>query len=131
MRRRHFLRLTLAGTAAAVIPFAGCEALTGDRQKLSHPLFLTHFCDEAAILEIGRAYQAMEPAARDAGTLADALLKDILGKGSSKRDTGSIPTKKIDERIRKDFAENLVVTPAGWVLSRTEARQCALYSLTA
>ncbi len=85
MRRRHFLRITLAGAAAAAMPFTGCDALSGDRQKLSLPLFLTHF----------------------------------------------ISTKKIDERIRRDFAESRVVTPAGWVLSRTEARQCALYSLTA
>jgi hypothetical protein len=131
MRRRHFLRITLAGAAAAAMPFTGCDALSGDRQKLSLPLFLTHFCDEAAILEIGRAYQSMEPAARDAAALADALLADILGEGNGGRDTGSISTKKIDERIRRDFAESRVVTPAGWVLSRTEARQCALYSLTA
>jgi hypothetical protein len=131
MRRRHFLHITLAGAAATAIPFAGCEALSGDRQKLSHPLFLTHFCDEAAILEIGRAYQAMDPVARDAKTLADALMKDVLGESNSSKDTGRIPTRKIDDRIRKDFSENLVVTPAGWVLSRTEARQCALFSLTA
>lgn len=131
MRRRHFLRISLAGAAAAAIPFAACDALSGDRQKLSHPLFLTHFCDEAAILEIGRAYQAMDPVARDAKTLADALLKDVLGESKRNADTGRIPTKKIDDRIRRDFSENLVVTPAGWVLSRTEARQCALYSLTA
>jgi hypothetical protein len=131
MRRRHFLRITLAGAAASGMTFSGCEALSGDQQKLSHPLFLTHFCEEAAILEIGRAYQAMDPAARNANSLAEALLKDVLGASASTKETGRIPSKKIDERIRKDFAENLVVTPAGWVLSRTEARQCALYSLTA
>ena len=109
----------------------GCNAFSGDKQGLGQPLALGQFCDEEAILEIGKAYQAMDPIAKDAKSLADALLTDIFGDGRQPKDKENIPIKKISERIEKDFRDNIVVTPAGWVLSRTEARQCALYSLTA
>ena len=33
------------------------------------------------------------------------------------------------EQVRRDFAEGRTVEVQGWVLSVTEARQCALYSL--
>jgi hypothetical protein len=36
----------------------------------------------------------------------------------------------IGARIRRDFAEGVVVTVDGWMLSRTEARLCALAALS-
>jgi hypothetical protein len=131
MKRRHFLRISVLGAAAAGLPMVGCDAFSGDKQVLSRPLLLSNFCDEAAIMEIGKAYQAMDPLARDAKTLTDALLSDIFSDAKKPSDLDAIPIKKVNERITRDFKENLVVFPAGWVLSRTEARQCALYSLTA
>ncbi|MCK7461079.1 MAG: hypothetical protein MZU84_02950 [Sphingobacterium sp.] len=54
--------------------------LSGDKQHLSGPLLLSKFCDEAAIVEIGKAYQALDPVARDAKSLTEkALLVDIYG----------------------------------------------------
>ncbi|MCU0381815.1 MAG: hypothetical protein MUE58_11560 [Chitinophagaceae bacterium] len=131
MKRRHFLRISLVGAAAAGLPIIGCDAFSGDKQHLSRPLLLSKFCDEAAIVEIGKAYQSLDPVARDAKSLTEALLADIYGNGRKPSAMDAIPIKKVNERIERDFRENLVVYPAGWVLSRTEARQCALYSLTA
>jgi hypothetical protein len=37
----------------------------------------------------------------------------------------------IDKKKKEDFAKSNTVIVKGWVLSRTEARQCALYTLTA
>lgn len=131
MKRRHFLRLSVAGAAAAGMQLAGCNPFSSDRQSLTQPLTLSQFCDEDAILEIGRAYQGMESVATNADTLRKALLADIYGQASPPRDTDAIPVDKINDRIRKDYEENLVVTPAGWIISRTEARQCALFALIA
>lgn len=131
MKRRHFLRVSIFGAAAAGLPIIGCNAFSGDSQSLSQPFTLGHFCDEEAIREIGKAYQAMEPMAKDAEALRKVLLTDIMGGNTTPKETDRVPARKVKDRITKDFAENLVVTPAGWVISRTEARQCALFTLTA
>jgi hypothetical protein len=36
----------------------------------------------------------------------------------------------IDKKVRKDFKEDKLQVIKGWVISTTEARQCALFSLT-
>lgn len=131
MKRRHFLRITLVGASVAGLPMVGCDAFSGDKQSLAQPLMLSQFCDEEAILEIGKAYQGMDPQARDVKTLTESLLSDIYGSSRKPGNKDAVPIKKINDRIRKDFEENLIVKPAGWILSKTEARQCALYSLTA
>lgn len=38
--------------------------------------------------------------------------------------------QELDRVIREDYATGKVLTINGWVLSQTEARQCALYSFT-
>ena len=131
MKRRHFLRISIFGAAAAGLPVIGCNTFSGDSQSLSQPFTLSHFCDEEALREIGRAYQAMDPLAKDAEALRKQLLADILGANSGLKEHDRVPIRKVQDRISKDFADNLVVAPAGWVISRTEARQCALFSLTA
>jgi hypothetical protein len=131
MKRRHFLRLSMTGATVAGLQLAGCNPFSTDRQSLTQPLTLSQFCDETAILEIGKAYQGMENIASDADKLRQALLADIYGQASPPRDTDAIAVDKINARIRKDYEENLVVTPAGWIISRTEARQCALFALNA
>jgi len=35
----------------------------------------------------------------------------------------------MEERVRADFAAGRVVVVRGWILSVTEARECALFSL--
>jgi hypothetical protein len=37
--------------------------------------------------------------------------------------------KSIDDTVHEDFAAGRTVVVDGWVLSVTEARQCALFSL--
>jgi hypothetical protein len=131
MKRRHFLRISIFGAAAAGLPIIGCNAFSGDSQPLSQAFTLGHFCDEEAIREIGMAYQAMDPTAKDVDALRKVLLVDILGPNAASKQTDRVPVKKVKDRVTKDFSENLLVAPAGWVISRTEARQCALFTLTA
>jgi hypothetical protein len=131
MKRRHFLRLSMAGATVAGLQLAGCNPFSRERQSLSQPLALSQFCDEDAIIEIGKAYQQMDPQATDPVQLQQALLNDIYGKDAPPKDADDIPVDKINARIRKDYEEQRVVSPAGWIISRTEARQCALFALNA
>jgi hypothetical protein len=36
----------------------------------------------------------------------------------------------LEKKVRQDFQENKTVVVDGWILSVTEARQCALFSLS-
>jgi hypothetical protein len=64
------------------------------------------------------------PAERD----AEALRAAILAAPRASR-LGETPRVPVAELVRSDFAEGRTVVVHGWVLSVTEARQCALFSL--
>lgn len=74
--------------------------------------------DQEAARAIGVRYREGFPEARD----RIALIADIeasLGRGP-------VNSRKLEQRIRQDFADENTIILDGWVLSRTEARLCAL-----
>jgi hypothetical protein len=76
------------------------------------------------VREIGTQYRAAMPNENTVATLRDAI-SDSQHQTFSWSRAGSI-----EEQIRDDFAAGRTVVVSGWVLSVTEARQCALYSLS-
>jgi len=126
MNRKSFIFLTVAGVATLAIPIAGCrhysDALVN---TLGRPDFLGHICDAKTIDEIGSAYRNATPDESRMAGLIELLLKDMQRAGDDPR-----LAQQIKDRVRQDFAANDVVIVKGWVLSRTEARQCALYSFS-
>ncbi len=84
------------------------------------------FGDIAEAAELGRAYLARYPAEAN-GSLLEAY---VLGPtGSERQDPPGLRTR-LRERIRQDFTHSRLFRHRGWLLSRTEARLCALASLT-
>jgi hypothetical protein len=65
---------------------------------------------------VGREYLGAAPAEND-----PALLRKLLGNVRS--------AEGLDALVRADFAIGNIVQLRGWVLSRTEARWCALAAL--
>jgi len=57
------------------------------------------------------------------------LLTDDAGKSVSSSDTTLLKTV-LNDKVKSDFEKGNTVNVKGWVLSETEARQCAVYSLT-
>ena len=91
----------------------GCGRRTDPRTKaLETPDFLSHICDAATLKQLGDTYRAQHSAEASRGKLVE-LLK----------------TTPTPQDIKADYANGDIVTIQGWVLSRTEARQCALFSL--
>lgn len=122
MKRRDFLGLAAAGAAALVLPATARTApsLPAPIARL-HLLAFLH--DEQTVSAIGRSYLEMAPHENDAQDLADA----ILGAPG-----GMVPVAlgtRLDAQVQDDFAQGRIVNVHGWILSVTEARQCALYSL--
>ena len=138
MRRKTFIYLTVAGAAALATPAAACRQYSDALlNTLGTPDFLAQLCDAKTIGDIGSAYRATIPAESRRSDVIGLLLKEV----QSTQDASRLPQQhqdKVEEdprlsqflqhRVTLDFATGDVVTIKGWVLSRTEARQCAIYS---
>jgi hypothetical protein len=117
MKRRNFICLTIAGVGAIMAP--SCKHNTPT--AFSHPLFLSTVCDGQTLKHIGTSYRTKTPAEAEEGRLIE-LLTTGLPRGTDQ-------VRQLDSLARQDYAADRTVTIDGWVLSLTEARQCALLSL--
>ncbi len=77
------------------------------------------------VRELGVQYRAMYPRECEAEILGAAILN---GDTPALMDSPTLHAT-LTARIRDDFAAGRTVRLQGWVLSVTEARQCALFSL--
>ena len=129
MQRRRFVRIAAFGTAATVAGLAACgpdgdAAAVADLRALARPDLLD-VLGEPEVRAIGARYRQMVPGENDAAALRAAihgrhpLLVRIFGA----------PRVAPEELVRRDFAEGHTIEVDGWLISVTEARQCALYSL--
>jgi hypothetical protein len=122
--RRRFLQLTAAGVVASLAE-SGCTGDAGeDAQSLAHPALIEMFGPERA-REIGTQYRARMPKENTAAALRAAI------SNSRHKAFPWTGHRSIEDQIRDDFADGRTIVVSGWVLSETEARQCALYSLSA
>jgi hypothetical protein len=117
--RRRFL--ALSATSVAGIAALGCEAASDTRSREQPELLLALGPD--AVRELGRRYRASVPRESDARQL-DAAIQ--ASRPWTARIGLSHPS--IAGQVRDDFDAGRTVIVDGWLLSRTEARQCALYS---
>lgn len=121
--RRRFLQLTAAGAVASLTDFACTRDNGEDAQALAQPALLEMLGPERA-REIGTQYRAAVPRENTAAALRAAISESQHQKFSW------IGSHSIEDQIRDDFAAGRTVVVKGWILSETEARQCALYSLS-
>lgn len=127
MKRSTFLQQSaLAAAALALTWVESCK--THHDKSLSQPDFLKHITDKSTILQIGKAYVEAHPDEDRANTLATLLTANH--PDGAKASSAALESF-LKQAIEKDFREGRTVTVIGWVLSLTEARQCALLHLTA
>ena len=107
--RRRFLQLTALAFAATIVD-SGCSR-AGDRGALDEPQ-LVEILGPERVRELGAHYRAAHPSEN-----TDAALRAAISQGAA-------------SRYRDDFEAGRTVLVDGWVLSVTEARQAALFSLT-
>lgn len=122
MQRRTFIHLSTYTALALTLPFAeGCAP--SPESIASLPFLFSKLADKKTIAEAGIAYRKKFPKENDQIVLSNLLIgaKTSLDK--------SVIEKQLNDRILDDFKSGKTVTAAGWVLSITEARQCALYSI--
>jgi hypothetical protein len=128
MKRRTFIATT--SIAAVGLPVAYyIKKRISKGNPLTTTELLSHFCDERELREIGAAYRSLVPAENEKQKLADLILTDEGGKKLSTSDWSDIEDL-VTKKVHEDFVSSRIIIVKGWVISTTEARQCALYSLT-
>ena len=122
MERRAFVKLSAYTALVLSVPLLDSCLKPGDN-PLAQPLFFSHIADVKTITDAGLAYRKMDKSEDD-----KALLMQLLSGGDPSTDQKAIRAA-LDDRVKQDFQTNKTVTVSGWVLSVTEARQCALFSI--
>jgi len=124
MNRRNFVLLTSAGVAALAIPTL---VYTMHKNPIDELLFqpqsLAKIWDTDTMNIIGLDYMLKVPKENR----ERILVKRLMGKSGSESE--NLATR-LEKQIRNDFTTGNMVMVDGWILSVTEARQCALFSLT-
>lgn len=120
MHRRSFLRLAGSGFAA-LVGLAGCVRSGPEAEAFARPDLLDLFGNEQDVRALGAAYRAAFPSEDGEDALRAALASDTAA-------AADLP-EALRMRVRQDFEEGRTVELDGWILSVTEARQCALFSL--
>ena len=123
MKRRNFILLGAAGVAAVSIPTAYyfLTDLEYD-QALADPHLLSLIWDTETIKKIGNQYRLQMPSENS----EQPLVKSLKAAAS---EASLANSSNLEEVIKKDFGTGDTIIVDGWILSRTEARQCALFSL--
>jgi hypothetical protein len=130
MQRRKFIRITVAGSAAVSLTGLYCNSRKpAFYAVLDKPRQLAYICDTKAIQEIGKAYRLQTVSESRTDQLIGILSADSTGKPLSDKADDRYVDMMIEKKITDDFEKGNTVVLNGWILSVTEARQCALFSL--
>lgn len=123
MKRRAFLvASTMASTAAAFPRLLASSTQPEYDASIALPLDLARIWDTATIAKVGELYRLLAPQENNEETLVNLLLRN-------KKTVNTDLVSALALAIQQDFESAKIVTIDGWILSVSEARQCALFSL--
>jgi len=122
MKRRQFTFLSSVGVATLVIPTWYCTTRTGESgHLLPFSSQLSAIWSAETISGIGHLYMEKYQDEQDENILITRIMEGISGQGENHEEL-------INQKIQRDYIKENIVVIDGWLLSHTEARQCALYS---
>ena len=101
---------------------------TDQHDPLSYPSDLGQFCNEDSIREIGKKYRNLNPKENLKEKLTGLRMSDISDLRTNVSDKSWLKDF-LNKKIHKIFLNIKLIVINGWVISITEARQCALYSI--
>ena len=125
MQRRTFIKSTLVTTLA--LTFQSCGPSLKGHRAFYYPDVMMKCTDEEGLVKLGNRYREQHSTEQTEDILVKALSD---GKDFSKTTDGTLQ-EHLADHIRQDFLQKNIVILDGWILSVTEARQCALFSLIA
>ena len=117
-RRKFFGIITLLAVTVSAISWFFVIKKQKPESDAYGPDVLSNICSREKIIEIGRKYRQISDE-NDVESLTRLLAVE-----------DQKPVKQyFENKVRQDFENNDTVLIDGWLLSITEARQCALLSL--
>jgi tRNA G26 N,N-dimethylase Trm1 len=125
MERRSFVKLSAFTALALTLPFAESCSTGSKEMAVAQPLLFSHLVDAKAIREAGLAYRKTRTVEDDQQKLSQLLLSEKETASLNKNEIESM----LDKQVTNDFEAGNTVMVKGWVMSLTEARQCALFSI--
>jgi hypothetical protein len=129
VKRRKFIWISGVGIAVATLPWLTSCQSSQWTPILSMPSVLGQFCSETELMAIGNSYIKRVPKESKISAIEKQLLKSEAGNlfdPSSEKALQDFISKMND----RDFSSDQTIILNGWVVSQTEARQCALFFLT-
>jgi hypothetical protein len=123
MERRLFVKLSAFTALALTLPLAQSCSNGSKEMAVAQPLLFSHIVDAATITEAGMAYRKTHAAEDNRERLSQLLLGKNAALGKDEIET------MLDRQVTADFKQGNTLVVKGWVMSLTEARQCALYSI--
>jgi hypothetical protein len=128
--RRRLLQVSTGSTAALV---AGSMAAGWSLRGATVPTLAVRLIalvpSRESAAAIGREYLRAAPDEAVTESLVRSLVQRSAGLASPENITDAELRALLDASCRLDFAEGDIVRVRGWLLSRTEARTCALAAL--
>ncbi len=129
MNRRNFIWTLSVGSAVVFIPMYGCQDKLTDIEFLAIPVSMLNVSSVDIVEKLGELYKKSVPEESEYEVLvrllkskdSDSKIGDIKGEKAIQ--------KMLKQKITTDFENDNIVVLDGWILSKTEARQCALFSL--
>ena len=99
------------------------------KQPFLYPFILSDFLDEESLRAIGKSYIVQRPVENSKSTLMNAIRN---GMPADQFETNDIEKQamEIEKNVEMDFKADKLIVIKGWIMSETEARQCALLSLS-
>lgn len=122
MKRRKFLLLTIFGLLIGFVAIWYYKLKSSKYSDLRHPLDLTEICDRKTLINIGNTYRKLTDENNEK-YLEELLLKDAEIHNTEIK-------KGLKTKVTEDFNTGNTILIDGWLLSITEARQCALLSIS-
>ncbi len=121
MKRRQFVHLYSITALGSLFlrphPVGAPVSEHPEDEWLASPRLLDMLGDERTVWQIGQAYRTQCANENDAGALRAKLIATV-----GKRDM-------LNQHILSDFESGRTIQVEGWILSITEVRQCALFSI--
>lgn len=119
----------LAGISASASGIGLIEWLASHVPNIpGKPVFLSKVCDDATLRGLGEGWLREHDGERDHAVLA-RYIYGVSDTSDAHHRESSSSRARVRMAVRDDFAKGRTVILDGWVLSVTEARQCALFSI--
>jgi hypothetical protein len=127
--RRRFLYWTACGLGLLAGERRSLRHASSQRRPITHAAVVRLFDHLESARVIGRTYLQRYPHEASVLELETRLAHSLNDRPIGHHAGRAALAGMLAETIRKDFAADRIVTLHGWVLSRTEARLCALAAL--